>query len=87
MLIASAGAAIATGVLFGIVPALLTVPLVVLVSAARLKLQRHTPAQILGGTMVGALVPMIWPMSSSPPPHAVSTPSEPNASTAAIFLI
>jgi hypothetical protein len=54
-----AGAAIATGVLFGIVPALLTVPLVVLVSAARLKLQRHTPAQIVGGTMVGALVPMI----------------------------
>lgn len=53
------GATMATVVLFGLVPALLTIPLIVLVSAARLNLKRHTPAQILAGTLVGALVPVL----------------------------
>lgn len=53
------GATMATSLLFGIVPALLTIPLIMLVSAARLKLKRHTPAQILGGTVVGALLPVV----------------------------
>lgn len=52
------GATMATVVLFGIVPALLTIPLIMLVGAARLNLKRHTPAQILAGTVVGALVPV-----------------------------
>jgi hypothetical protein len=51
------GATITTNLLFGFVPALLTVPLVLLVGAARLNLKRHTPAQILAGTLVGALIP------------------------------
>ena len=34
-------------------------PLVVLVGAARLRLKRHTPAQILAGTLVGAIVPVV----------------------------
>ena len=52
-------ATIAVGVFFSVGSALLLVPLVVLVSAARLSLKRHTPAQILAGTLVGALVPVI----------------------------
>lgn len=53
------GVTMATSLLFGIVPALMTVPLILLVSAARLKLHRHTPAQIIGGTLVGALIPAL----------------------------
>jgi hypothetical protein len=52
-------ATIAVGVFFSVGSALLLVPLVVLVGAARLSLKRHTPAQILAGTLVGALVPVI----------------------------
>lgn len=53
------GVTIATAVLFGLVPALFTVPLIVLVGAARLKLQRHTLAQVVVGTLVGATVPIL----------------------------
>jgi hypothetical protein len=53
------GATITTNLLFGFVPALLTIPLVLLVGAARLNLKRHTPAQILAGALVGALVPAL----------------------------
>jgi membrane-associated phospholipid phosphatase len=51
-----ASAVAATGLLFGALPALLALPLVPLVAAARLKLRRHTPAQIIAGTALGALV-------------------------------
>ncbi len=54
-----AGATIATALLFGIGYALFTVPLIMLVSAARLKLNRHTPPQIIARTLVGALVPVV----------------------------
>lgn len=54
-----AGAVLAIGVIFGVGAALLLVPLVALVAAARLHLQRHTPAQIIAGTVLGALVPVI----------------------------
>lgn len=50
---------IATAALFGMGYALLTVPIVMLVSAARLNLKRHTPAQIVVGAAVGALVPVL----------------------------
>jgi membrane-associated phospholipid phosphatase len=53
------GATIATSLLFGIIPALLTIPLIMLVGAARLNLKRHTPAQIVGGTVIGALIPVL----------------------------
>jgi membrane-associated phospholipid phosphatase len=49
-------AVVATGLLFGVGPALVVFPLVPLVGAARLKLQRHTPAQVVAGFLVGALV-------------------------------
>ena len=62
-----AGAAIAVGIIFSMSVGFLMVPLVPLVGAARLKLKRHTPAQIVAGTIIGALVPVLllmWlPMS------------------------
>ncbi|MDX1993844.1 MAG: hypothetical protein SF029_15765 [bacterium] len=54
--ISISGATVAAGALFGLQPMLLTVPLVVLVGAARLKLRRHTPAQVVVGTMVGVAI-------------------------------
>jgi len=57
--ISISGATIATGVIFGLVPALLTLPLIVLVGAARLKLKRHTLSQVIAGTLIGAVVPII----------------------------
>jgi hypothetical protein len=52
-------AVIATGAFFGIGPALLVLPLALLVAAARLHLKRHTPAEILAGTVVGGLIPVL----------------------------
>ena len=52
-------ATIAAGVFFSVGVAVALVPLVVLVGAARLQLKRHTPAQILAGTLVGAIVPVV----------------------------
>lgn len=54
-----AGVMVAALVLFGLLPGLLTLPLVVLVGAARLKLKRHTIAQVVVGTLVGIVVPML----------------------------
>jgi hypothetical protein len=52
-------AVIATGAYFGIVPALVILPLALLVAAARLNLKRHTPAEIIAGTLVGGLIPIL----------------------------
>jgi len=52
-------AVIATGYVFGPASALAVSPLVPLVGAARLKLNRHTPAQVIGGTIIGALIPLL----------------------------
>lgn len=52
-------AVVATGVVFGTGPALAVFPLVPIVGAARLKLQRHTLAQVIAGAAVGALIPLI----------------------------
>jgi hypothetical protein len=53
------GAVVAAGAFFGVVPALILLPLIILVSAARLKLQRHTPAQVVAGALVGVIVPLL----------------------------
>lgn len=53
------GLVVAAFAFFGALPALLLLPLVILVAAARLKLQRHTPAQIVAGAAVGVLVPIV----------------------------
>jgi hypothetical protein len=52
------GAVVAALTFFGVLPALILLPLVILVGAARLKLQRHTVAQVLAGVVVGAIVPI-----------------------------
>lgn len=53
------GAVIAVGMIFGVGAALMLVPAVALVAAARLHLKRHTPAQIIAGTILGALLPVV----------------------------
>jgi hypothetical protein len=53
------GAVLAVGIIFSVSVALMLVPTIMLVAAARLNLQRHTPAQIIAGTILGALVPVI----------------------------
>ncbi|GAB4515779.1 MAG: hypothetical protein OHK0046_19730 [Anaerolineae bacterium] len=50
------GLSVATAAFFGWLPALLTLPLIPLVGAARLKLKRHTLAQVVAGSVVGAVV-------------------------------
>ncbi|MAU13811.1 MAG: hypothetical protein CL607_28600 [Anaerolineaceae bacterium] len=52
-------AIIAMGTMFSMTAGLVLVPLIVLVAAARLNLKRHTPGQVLGGTVVGGIVPLI----------------------------
>lgn len=52
-------AVVATGYVFGPASALVVSPLVPLVGAARLKLNRHTPAQVIAGTIIGAVIPLL----------------------------
>lgn len=47
-------AVVATGALYGIGPALLISPLIPVVGVARLKLRRHTVAEVIAGSLVGA---------------------------------
>lgn len=54
-----AGAVVAVGILFSTGTAFMVVPLVPLVAAARLNLQRHTPAQVVVGTVIGSVVPVM----------------------------
>lgn len=42
---------------FGLPALLLMIPILMLVSAARLRLNRHTPAQILVGALIGVVIP------------------------------
>lgn len=53
------GAAVAAFAFFGPLWALPIVPLVVLVGAARLNLKRHTMAQVLAGSALGILIPLL----------------------------
>lgn len=52
-------AVMVAGMVFGTETALWLMPLIPLVAAARLKLNRHTPAQLVAGGLVGALVPYL----------------------------
>jgi membrane-associated phospholipid phosphatase len=58
-MISIAGATVAIGIIFSVDAAMTMIPLVMLVGAARLRLKRHTPAQVIAGTIVGALVPVL----------------------------
>lgn len=55
-----AGAVVAIGIIFNVSVGLLMIPLVPLVAAARLNLKRHTPAQVIAGTVIGALLPVMF---------------------------
>lgn len=55
-----AGAVVAMGIIFNISLGLMMIPLVPLVAAARLSLKRHTPAQVIAGTIIGALLPVMF---------------------------
>lgn len=48
-----AGAVVIAGGLYGLGAALLFAPLIVLVSAARVRLKRHTPRQVIAGSLAG----------------------------------
>ncbi|MBL8156675.1 MAG: hypothetical protein JNM70_21030 [Anaerolineae bacterium] len=52
-------AVVAMGVVFGGGAALATSPLVPIVVAARLSLRRHTLAQVVAGTILGVLIPLL----------------------------
>lgn len=52
------GASMALGLLLSITLGLLLIPIILLVGAARLRLDRHTPMQVFAGAMVGALAPV-----------------------------
>ncbi|MCA0456738.1 MAG: hypothetical protein LCI00_22385 [Chloroflexi bacterium] len=52
-------AVVATGIVFGAAPALAVSPLLPIVGAARLRLERHTLAQVIAGAIVGAIIPLI----------------------------
>jgi hypothetical protein len=54
-MISISGVVVTVGALFGATPVLLTAPLVPLVALARLKLHRHTRAQVIAGIILGAL--------------------------------
>ena len=56
--ISISGATVALAVIFGSIPALLSAPTILIVGAARIKLKRHTPAQVIAGTVVGMIVPL-----------------------------
>jgi len=49
-------AVVTTGALYGLGPALLVSPLIPVVGAARIKLQRHTLSQVVAGGLVGAIL-------------------------------
>jgi hypothetical protein len=53
------GVMVAAFAFFGPLWAILVIPLIVLVAAARLKLKRHTVAEILAGCVVGVIVPVL----------------------------
>lgn len=52
-------AVVATGALYGLGPALLLSPLIPVVGAARLKLRRHTLAEVVAGVVLGGCVTVL----------------------------
>ena len=60
------GATMAMGIVFNVPLAILRTPLIMLVGAARMRLDRHTPAQVFAGAMVGAITPVVLFLLASP---------------------
>jgi hypothetical protein len=53
------GAVIAIGAIFGLPQALVLAPLVPIVGVARIKLHRHTHAQVIAGTALGCILSLV----------------------------
>lgn len=54
-----AGATVTCGLLFGWTVGLIIAPLILIVGLARIKLHRHTPAQVIVGTLIGIAMTVI----------------------------
>lgn len=54
-----AGATVTSGLLFGWSVGLLIAPLIIIVGLARIKLHRHTPAQVIIGALIGIVMTLI----------------------------
>ena len=52
-------AVVATGALYGLGPALLISPLIPVVGVARIKLRRHTLAEVIAGGLLGGCLTLI----------------------------
>ncbi|HVU14906.1 MAG TPA: hypothetical protein VHD90_26710, partial [Phototrophicaceae bacterium] len=52
-------AVVAAGALYGVGPALLLTPLIPVVGAARLKLRRHTLAEVIAGVLLGGAITLV----------------------------
>ncbi len=59
-------AVVAAGALYGVGTALLLSPLIALVSLARLKLRRHTPAELIAGCILGGGVTLVMLLILNP---------------------
>lgn len=72
------GAVVAAFTFFGVIPALLLLPLIVLVGTARLKLEKHTLAQIIAGAAVGLIVPLLLflALESAPASLLIAFPND-----------
>ena len=60
------GAVMVTGILYGLLPALILSPLIPVVGAARIQLHRHTLAQVVAGIAVGASITLLMSAASLP---------------------
>lgn len=60
------GAVVITGALYGLVPALVLSPLIPVVGIARIKLNRHTVAQVVAGGVLGGTATLVMYLISRP---------------------
>jgi len=60
------GAVVVTGALYGWLPMLLLTPLIPMVGVARLKLRRHTVAEVVAGFVVGGSITLVMTLISLP---------------------
>ncbi len=60
------GAVVVTGALYGWVPMLILTPLIPMVGVARLKLHRHTVAEVVAGVVVGGGITLMMTLISLP---------------------
>ena len=59
-------AVVAAGALYGVGPALLLTPLIPVVGAARIKLRRHTLAEVIAGVLLGGSITVLLLITRNP---------------------